>query len=215
LRGAPGITAGPDGNVWFTEFTTSQIGQITPDGSVSEFPLPDRTFPREITAGPDGNLWYTASGGVRQFIIAGGPEGPTSPAAVASLFAGAARESLKPVVDRQLTAAHVDAVFTSAMPELTAQAERLAAVDAGFPGAHAGAGESVVSRPQAPVAANAGAFSTRDLEALTPPPAQPAVIDADTLPHQRKQDSAEAADTAGLTDLLTADGTTAWLESGV
>src|SRR4051794_5407829 len=38
--GAPyGITAGPDGNLWFTE-QSSQIGQITPQGQISEFDLP-------------------------------------------------------------------------------------------------------------------------------------------------------------------------------
>ena len=33
-----GITAGPDGNLWFTEFDGSRIGRITPAGVASEFP---------------------------------------------------------------------------------------------------------------------------------------------------------------------------------
>jgi uncharacterized repeat protein (TIGR01451 family) len=55
-----GITAGPDGNLWFTEVNGSKIGRITTGGSIIEFPVP--TFlsgPQYITAGPDGNLWFT------------------------------------------------------------------------------------------------------------------------------------------------------------
>ena len=33
------ITSGPDGNVWFTEKAVNKIGQITPSGSVTEFPI--------------------------------------------------------------------------------------------------------------------------------------------------------------------------------
>jgi streptogramin lyase len=53
-----GITAGPDGNVWFTEPVTGVVGRITPAGQVTEFPTPVRN-PGGITAGPDGNLWFT------------------------------------------------------------------------------------------------------------------------------------------------------------
>src|SRR5260370_8198537 len=35
-----GITAGHDGNLWFTEYDTNQIGRITSAGLVTEFPLP-------------------------------------------------------------------------------------------------------------------------------------------------------------------------------
>jgi len=65
-----GITAGSDGNLWFTEYNASKIGRITPGGSISEFPLPTGASgpgitagPSSITAGPDGNLWFTESGG--------------------------------------------------------------------------------------------------------------------------------------------------------
>jgi streptogramin lyase len=59
--GPQGITAGPDGNLWFTEFSGNKVGKITPDGSVTEYgPLPTaNSSPRGITAGPDGNLWIT------------------------------------------------------------------------------------------------------------------------------------------------------------
>jgi hypothetical protein len=54
------ITAGPDGNVWFTEINGNNIGRITPLGAVSEFPiLTSGSAPFLITAGPDGNLWFT------------------------------------------------------------------------------------------------------------------------------------------------------------
>ena len=40
LFGSPeGITAGPDGNLWFTQPDVDQIGRITPAGAVTEFVL--------------------------------------------------------------------------------------------------------------------------------------------------------------------------------
>src|SRR5438874_1121703 len=54
------IAAGPDGNLWFTEYEVDQIGRITPEGIIAEFPIPgDNSYPLAITAGPDGNLWFT------------------------------------------------------------------------------------------------------------------------------------------------------------
>lgn len=35
-----GITAGPDGNLWFTEEWRSQIRRLTSEGAITEFPLP-------------------------------------------------------------------------------------------------------------------------------------------------------------------------------
>jgi streptogramin lyase len=60
-KGTPfDITAGPDGNLWFTEDIGNKIGRITPRGSFTEFPVPTASSgPRGITAGPDGNLWFT------------------------------------------------------------------------------------------------------------------------------------------------------------
>jgi virginiamycin B lyase len=58
--GPESITAGPDGNVWFTEHDANKIGRITPAGAVTGFPIPtDRTRPVVITNGPDGALWFT------------------------------------------------------------------------------------------------------------------------------------------------------------
>ena len=59
-----GITAGPDGNIWFTEGGTgaggSKIGRITPQAAITEFPtLTPASGPMGIVLGPDGNLWFT------------------------------------------------------------------------------------------------------------------------------------------------------------
>jgi streptogramin lyase len=62
-----GITAGPDGNLWFTNFGNNSIGRITPSGAVTIFPgtitngVADIDAPEGITAGPDGALWFTNS----------------------------------------------------------------------------------------------------------------------------------------------------------
>jgi streptogramin lyase len=50
-----GITAGPDGNVWFTEFSgPAYVGRVTPAGDVTEFPSGGSQI-EDITSGPDGN----------------------------------------------------------------------------------------------------------------------------------------------------------------
>ena len=62
--GPAGITPGPDGNVWFTEFYANNIGKITPSGSVTEFPVTTAgSQPFGIAAGPDGNLWIIEEDG--------------------------------------------------------------------------------------------------------------------------------------------------------
>src|SRR5688572_33026417 len=64
-----GITAGPDGALWFVEEGTSRIGRITTAGVVTNYfdvatnppPATDPTLPAldQITLGPDNNLWFT------------------------------------------------------------------------------------------------------------------------------------------------------------
>src|SRR5262249_45830591 len=67
--GPCGITAGPDGNLWFTEsgFFGNRIGVINPlTHVVTEFSgLAPQSGPSEITAGPDGNLWFIEESGNR------------------------------------------------------------------------------------------------------------------------------------------------------
>lgn len=60
-RTPDGIVTGPDGNIWFTEFTADRIGRITPAGVVTEFwqGLHPNSNPSDITVGPDGALWFT------------------------------------------------------------------------------------------------------------------------------------------------------------
>jgi streptogramin lyase len=55
------IAAGPDGNMWFTEYFSNSIGRITPDGVVTEFSdgITPGGGPFAITAGPDGNVWFS------------------------------------------------------------------------------------------------------------------------------------------------------------
>src|SRR5947209_20448477 len=64
-NGPVGITAGPDGNLWFTESGRDTIGRMSPAGIITEFSLPSLpTAKRDlvsITAGPDGNLWFAES----------------------------------------------------------------------------------------------------------------------------------------------------------
>jgi uncharacterized repeat protein (TIGR01451 family) len=92
------ITAGPDGNLWFTEATNpnnsgnrgDKIGRITVAGIVTEFVVPTTASgPETITAGPDGNLWFTEyfaqrigqitpAGAVTEFTSGGFPFGMTA-----------------------------------------------------------------------------------------------------------------------------------------
>lgn len=58
-----GITQGPDGHLWFTEFKGNKIGRIAPNGLVQEFAVPTPgAGPHGITLAPDGNVWFTELG---------------------------------------------------------------------------------------------------------------------------------------------------------
>jgi LPXTG-motif cell wall-anchored protein len=71
-----GITAGPNGNLWFTK--GCQIGRITPSGVIALFPVPFVTqcSPWGITEGPDHNIWFTDSSSDRilQLIVSTAPD---------------------------------------------------------------------------------------------------------------------------------------------
>jgi streptogramin lyase len=58
------ITAGPDGNLWFTEAGANAIGMINPTThTISSFTLPIAgAGAYGITTGPDGNLWFAETG---------------------------------------------------------------------------------------------------------------------------------------------------------
>ena len=58
---AGGIKVGPDSALWFVETTAQQIGRISTDGVVSEFPLLDGGITEGqgfLGVGPDGALWF-------------------------------------------------------------------------------------------------------------------------------------------------------------
>jgi streptogramin lyase len=58
--GSVGMTAGPDGNIWFVEYNAPGVGRITPTGQITHFLLPSNVpmNPVAIAAGPDGALWF-------------------------------------------------------------------------------------------------------------------------------------------------------------
>ena len=59
------ITAGPDGNLWFTEFNGNRVGWLDPNHplAVAECPLLPAAGaqPNRIAVGSDDNLWFTES----------------------------------------------------------------------------------------------------------------------------------------------------------
>jgi len=56
-----GITAGPDGNMWFTQNTSfPQIGRITMSGQITYFPIQGQGA-MDIAWVHDGGIWFTDS----------------------------------------------------------------------------------------------------------------------------------------------------------
>jgi len=54
------IIKGPNGNLFFTETAANKIGEITPEGVVTEFAIPTpNSQPTSITTGADGNIYFT------------------------------------------------------------------------------------------------------------------------------------------------------------
>jgi virginiamycin B lyase len=56
---AKGIVLGPDGAMWFTEYSGNKIGRITSDGTITEYSGLTGQGPSGIVVGPDGALWFT------------------------------------------------------------------------------------------------------------------------------------------------------------
>lgn len=73
--GLAGITAGPDGSVWFAEQTTGNIGRVAPGGSISEIALGASSRPTGLAIGPDANVWVTLQGtnSVAKVVTTGSP----------------------------------------------------------------------------------------------------------------------------------------------
>jgi len=51
------ITAGPDGNLWFTDQGLNGVGRITPSGTYTGFGGLGLVTPRGIATGPDGHIY--------------------------------------------------------------------------------------------------------------------------------------------------------------
>lgn len=87
------IVAGPDGNLWFTEFRGNKIARMTIAGTVTEFPIPTaNSQPDDMDVGPDGNLWFaevlgnrigriTTDGAITEFLVPTANSRPTVVAA--------------------------------------------------------------------------------------------------------------------------------------
>jgi virginiamycin B lyase len=66
-----GITAGPDGAMWFSDQGNSEVGRITMQGAITEYPLA-LAGPNGIASGPDGALWFAATAGFIGRVTTGG-----------------------------------------------------------------------------------------------------------------------------------------------
>jgi len=53
------IALGGDGALWFTEENVDQLGRITTDGAIAEYPVTLGGFPTGIAADAKGNIWFT------------------------------------------------------------------------------------------------------------------------------------------------------------
>jgi virginiamycin B lyase len=53
-------TTGPDGNLWFTE--DHAVGRITPDGTITEFPVSTNLYVWDIVSLPTSSLVVTEVG---------------------------------------------------------------------------------------------------------------------------------------------------------
>ena len=45
--------------MWFLEQDGNQIGRITPDGTITEYPIPTAKARPNVVVGADGSLWFT------------------------------------------------------------------------------------------------------------------------------------------------------------
>jgi streptogramin lyase len=71
---ASALTAGPNGNVWFSATSIQTeggpvVGQVTPSGELTEYKAPGGAG--SIVAGSDGNVWFAESNGIARITPAG------------------------------------------------------------------------------------------------------------------------------------------------
>jgi virginiamycin B lyase len=67
--GVADLTPGSDGAVWFTEQNVGQVGRITTDGVVTEYPAGPGAMPHDITTTARG-IWFTNSPYVNRIRLA-------------------------------------------------------------------------------------------------------------------------------------------------
>ncbi len=61
--GVRGLALAPDGSLWCSQFQTSMLTHMTPDGTFTDYPLAGNgERPDQMVIGPDGLLWFTAPG---------------------------------------------------------------------------------------------------------------------------------------------------------
>jgi streptogramin lyase len=67
------ITAGPDGNLWFTTNCDApcDIWKVSTSGGMTGYAKPNRTTGNDITVGPEGNLWSASNSDVGRITTAG------------------------------------------------------------------------------------------------------------------------------------------------
>ena len=95
VESLPGIAAGSDGNLGFTE-SVGSIGRLTPSGSVAHFLVHTTgSDPQGIVSSSDGKIWFAESG--RNQIARLDPAHPCSaPAAPSLSIDGRSSETLSP-----------------------------------------------------------------------------------------------------------------------
>lgn len=84
------IAPGADGNLWFTEQSSNDIGRITTAGVVTEFPISSNAAPWGIVEGPDGNMWFTDSSSTASAI------GRITPSGEVTLFSSGLSPASQP-----------------------------------------------------------------------------------------------------------------------
>src|SRR5437764_15177314 len=57
-----GVTAGPDGALWFANTKDNSVGRITTGGFAVNLTDPTISKPTGSASSPDGALWFTISG---------------------------------------------------------------------------------------------------------------------------------------------------------
>src|ERR1035441_11081730 len=69
MYGANGITAGADGNLWFTGI--HNVGKISPAGAATEYATSPTWPGGDVAPGAAGSLWFSALYGIAKITTAG------------------------------------------------------------------------------------------------------------------------------------------------